>query len=133
MADLAVPTLPMRDINVTAETYRQLGFRVVHRYEGEVPYLILRRGEIELHFFGMADLDPASSYGGCYVRTEDVDRLYAEFAAAKVGTLHPISLRPWGLREFALIDPDGNLLRVGAARAEPEADLMLTRPLKPAG
>lgn len=128
MAESAVPTMPMRDINETAETYQKLGFRIVHRYDGEVPYLIVRRGEIEIHFFGLEGLDPAESYGGCYVRTDDVDEVFRAFAAARVGTLHPISLKPWGLREFALIDPNGNLLRVGATVADPDADLVLSRP-----
>jgi hypothetical protein len=26
--------------------------------------------------------------------------------------------KPWGLREFALVDPDGNLVRIGQVMAQ---------------
>lgn len=115
MADVAIPTLPMRDLAKTIAFYKALGFKVVHVHDGELPYVILARGVVELHFFGMPDLDPERSYGGCYIRADDIDTWYASFEEAAVGTLHPIDQKPWGLREFALIDLDGNLIRVGGA------------------
>ncbi|NWH07596.1 MAG: VOC family protein [Alphaproteobacteria bacterium] len=115
MADIAIPTLPMRDLAKTIAFYKALGFKVVHVHDGELPYVILARGAVELHFFGMPDLDPESSYGGCYVRADDIDTWFKSFEEAAVGTLHPIDQKPWGLREFALIDLDGNLIRVGGA------------------
>lgn len=56
---------------------------------------------------------------GAYLRAEDVDALGAEWAAAGlpaegIPRLVPAGDKPWGMRELALIDPDGNLIRAGA-------------------
>jgi hypothetical protein len=68
--------------------------------------------------FRLAELDPATSYSGCYIRTLAVEALYAAFARAELSNtgiprVDPIATKLWGLREFALVDHDGNLLRVG--------------------
>jgi hypothetical protein len=41
--------------------------------------------------------------------------VFAAWSEAEVdGRLHPPDSTPYGLREMAYIDPDGNLLRVGS-------------------
>jgi catechol 2,3-dioxygenase-like lactoylglutathione lyase family enzyme len=115
--DLAIPTLPSRSLPATIAFYAKLGF------DGEIlgagdSYAILTRGDLELHFFAHPDLVPAESHAGCYLRVLDVDRLHAAFAKAAL-PLHGIPRmdalgdKPWGMREFAIVDPDGNLLRIG--------------------
>jgi hypothetical protein len=47
-----------------------------------------------------------------------VDALYAEChdsGLSRSGTtrLSPVENSPWGMREFVITDPDGNLVRVG--------------------
>jgi hypothetical protein len=94
-------------------------------------YSILEREDVELHFFAQPDLDPATTAGMAYIRVADVDRLYAEVRAAGFEVLSAAVLRerwdkgaslerittvedkPWGLREFSLLDIDNNLLRIG--------------------
>jgi catechol 2,3-dioxygenase-like lactoylglutathione lyase family enzyme len=117
-AEQVAPILPSRSFEATARFYEALGFAVVSQYQPPDAYLILRRGEIELHFFPHFDLDPAASYAGCYIRVQDVETWFE--AAQGVGLpragiprLLPLQDRPWGMREFAVIDPDGSLLRVG--------------------
>jgi uncharacterized glyoxalase superfamily protein PhnB len=44
---------------------------------------------------------------------EDAEALYSEFAAFGLVNLHPIEEKPWGMKEFAIIDPHGNLIRIG--------------------
>ena len=114
------PILPSRDLDATAAFYAPLGFSVAARYPEPEAYLILRRGGIELHFVVVPDLDPATSCAGAYVRLQHVDPLYEEFARVVHWSpprprLHPPADKPWGMREFAMIDPDGSLLRFGAA------------------
>ena len=115
--DVAIPILPSRSIAATVAFYRRLGF-AGGAHEADARYAILDRGPVELHFFAHEDLVPADSFAGCYVRVTDVEAWYRAFAAARLPTtgiprLEPPADRPWGLREFALVDPDGNLLRVG--------------------
>lgn len=107
----AVPILPSLDIARTRAFYEErLGFAARH-YEEE-NYLILRRSEIELHFWLTDDvkLPPVSS---AYVRGRDVPGLHADFARRGTPKLSGITARPWGMTEFYVWDPDGNLLRFG--------------------
>lgn len=113
--DIAIPTLPSRSLPATLAFYARLGF------EGEViggQYAILTRGSVELHFFAHPDLIPAESHAGCYVRVQDVDAIYLDFGAARLSRhgiprMDGLEDKPWGMREFAIVDEDGNLLRIG--------------------
>jgi catechol 2,3-dioxygenase-like lactoylglutathione lyase family enzyme len=117
-AGSVAPILPARDFERTARFYERLGFTVVSQYQAPDAYLILRQARIELHFFPHFDLDPASSYAGCYIRVAEVGAWFESARAARlpeagIPRLVPLSDRPWGMREFAIIDPDGSLLRIG--------------------
>lgn len=114
MTDTAIPTLPARDMDATLAFFDRLGFRLVARY-GEYggAYAILARADLELHFFEHGAIDPKQNYAGCYIRVEDVDGLYAELVANGVPIPHGPDDKPWGMREFAVLDPCGNLLRIG--------------------
>lgn len=114
--DLAIPILPSRSLENTVAFYRRLGF------DGEIHafgnYAILRRGTIEIHFFTHRELQPAESHAGCYLRVADADALHRDFAKASlpargIPRQDPIENKPWGMREFAIVDPDGNLIRIG--------------------
>ena len=115
--DLAIPTLPSRSPEATVEFYKRLGFEGgLHEYNNE--YVILRRGSIELHFFKHQELDPAESSAGCYLRVQDVQDLYSSCRFAQlppkgIPRMEALEDKPWGLREFAVVDIDGNLLRIG--------------------
>ena len=117
--DLAIPTLPTRSVQDTLAFYERLGF--AGQLWGE-PYFyaILTRGTLELHFFTHQELRPAESHAGCYLRVADVESIYRAFALAglpRKGIPRQDALedKPWGMREFAIVDPDGNLLRIGQA------------------
>jgi hypothetical protein len=114
--DMAIPILPSRSLTDTLAFFRRLGF------DGEIhgvgDYAILRRGTVELHFFSHRELRPAESHAGCYIRVEDVESLYRAFSTAElprngIPRQDALEDKPWGLREFAIVDPDGNLLRIG--------------------
>ena len=116
-ADLAIPTLPARDMPATLDFYRQLGFDA-EVVSPDGAYAIADRGSLELHFFAHPLLQPEQSAFGAYLRVQDVDALYLAWAEVGLPTqgiprLMPLEDKPWGMREFALIDLDGSLLRVG--------------------
>ena len=109
------PKLPMRDIAITKEFYlNKLGFNKVGNidYDG---YLMLEKDNIQIHFFEFKDLDPKENYGQVYIRTNDIDNLYHSFVNNKVPihTNGPLTIKPWGQKEFVLLDPDNNLLTFG--------------------
>jgi catechol 2,3-dioxygenase-like lactoylglutathione lyase family enzyme len=107
------PKLPMRDKAVTQDYYtRFLGFEVVGDYPD---YLMLEREGIEIHFFAFAALDPLENYGQVYIRVSHIDQLYKELLDKKTA-IHPngpLQQKPWGQKEFSLLDPDHNLLTFG--------------------
>ena len=115
--DLAIPTLPCRSMQATTDFYLNLGFEGgTHAFNRD--YAIFHRGSIELHFFAHIELIPESSSAGCYIRVQDVDSLYQACLRSKLPNvgqprIDPLENKPWGLREFAVVDPDGNLLRIG--------------------
>lgn len=109
------PKLPMKNLAATKDFYtNKLGFTLIADY-GE--YLIVRRDNIEIHFFAFAELDPLTNYGQVYIRTDDIESLYA--ALLKNGTeIHPngqLETKPWAQKEFSLLDSDHNLLTFGQA------------------
>jgi hypothetical protein len=109
------PKLPMRDKSATKNYYiNQLGFTQVGTTEYE-EYLMVKKDNIEIHFFKYKDLDQKENYGGVYIRTDNIEELYKELIDRKV-TIHPngpLQTKPWGQKEFALLDPDNNLLTFG--------------------
>jgi catechol 2,3-dioxygenase-like lactoylglutathione lyase family enzyme len=109
------PKLPMRNKAVTKDFYiNKLGFQVYgsNDYDG---YLMVFKDKVQIHFFEFKDLDPNENYGQVYIRTNDIDQLYQTLADNHVA-IHPngqLATKPWGKREFALLDPDNNLLTFG--------------------
>lgn len=109
-----IPILASRDIGETVAFYERLGFAVRGLYEDFGPaYLIVRRDDVELHFVHSPEADPHESHGGCYLRLADAQAVYDEWAAQGVPDLHAPKDTPWGMREFFIVDPSGNLLRIG--------------------
>lgn len=110
------PKLPMRNNAVTTEYYHQLGFQPVGSvdYKG---YLMLRKDRIQLHFFEFKELDPAENYGQVYIRTDNIDGLYQDMLdkGLPIHPAGPLQTKPWGQREFSMLDPDNNLLTFGQA------------------
>jgi len=107
------PKLPMRDKNATKDFYiDKLKFSEIADY-GD--YLLIKKDNIEIHFFEFKDLDPKENYGQVYIRTNDIDKLYQMLLDNKV-SIHPngpLEIKPWRQKEFALLDPDSNLLTFG--------------------
>ena len=109
------PKLPMRDKAATKDFYiDKLGFKQSGSvdYDG---YLMIEKDKIQIHFFEFKELDPKENYGQVYIRTNDIERLYRSIMDNKIN-IHPaghLQSKPWGQIEFALLDPDNNLLTFG--------------------
>lgn len=103
----------MRSKHATLSFYvDRLSFVAVADY-GD--YLMLRKDGIEIHFFAHPDIDPHLNDGQVYIRVTDIDTLYDDLRNQGVA-IHPngaLENKPWGQREFALLDPDHNLLTFG--------------------
>ena len=110
-----IPKLPMRDKILTKEFYlNQLSFELISDY-GD--YILLKKDQIEIHFFEFKSLDPLENYGQVYIRVIDIDILYKSLLDKSIA-IHPnghLEVKPWRQKEFSLLDPDHNLLTFGQA------------------
>ncbi|MDX2249157.1 MAG: VOC family protein [Bacteroidia bacterium] len=109
------PKLPMRNKKVTREYYlNALDFEEWGNADFE-GYLMLQKDNIQLHFFEFKELDPKENYGQVYIRTDDIEAYY-QLLLDKKTAIHPhapLQIKPWGQKEFSVIDPDNNLLTFG--------------------
>ncbi len=100
------------DIDKTEAFYTEkLGFQCQANYSN---YLIVARDEIILHFSQLDMGNPATTMTQCYCYVSDVDALHAEYN--EQGVLHPngpLEDKPWGTRQFTILDDDGNALVFG--------------------
>ena len=136
--ELTIPLLPCPSIDEIASFYEMLGFEVTYRQTRPNPHVALRREDINLHFFGMDDFDPAGSYGSCLVIVPDTGPLFEAFAAG-MRAVHgkllvsgiPRMTRPRVRNDrysgFTVVDPGGNWIRINKAAREPEATTKLAR------
>jgi catechol 2,3-dioxygenase-like lactoylglutathione lyase family enzyme len=113
MTDVITANLPARNFDETARFYERLGFQIGFQDED---WMILSRGSLEIEFFPHPELEPHTSWFSACVRVADVDRLYRDWSSAGLPD-HGIPRmtapldEPWGFRMFALVDPNGSLLR----------------------
>ena len=109
------PKLPMRDKKITREFYiNKLGFKEFGSADFK-GYLMLEKDQIQIHFFDFKELDPKENYGQVYIRTDSIDSFYQSLIACKT-SIHPngkLEIKPWGQKEFSVLDPDNNLLTFG--------------------
>ena len=107
------PKLPMRDKVLTKNYYiNLLHFNLLEEYDD---YLLVGKDTIEIHFFKYKNLDPKENYGQVYIRTNAIDSLYQQLLEQKI-EIYPngdLQNKPWGQKEFSLLDPDHNLLTFG--------------------
>jgi hypothetical protein len=108
-----IPKLPMRNKMLTKDFYlNQLAFELISDF-GD--YILLKKDKIEIHFFEFKSLDPLENYGQVYIRVVDIDKLYKTLLDNGIA-IHPnghLEVKPWGQKEFSLLDPDNNLLTYG--------------------
>ena len=100
------PKLPMRNKAITKDFYLNvLGFENFGSadYDG---YLMVRKDNIEIHFFEFKELDPEENYGQVYIRTDDIDAWY-QFALSKklnIPKAGHLETKPWRQKEFSFIN-----------------------------
>jgi catechol 2,3-dioxygenase-like lactoylglutathione lyase family enzyme len=127
------PALPSRDVPRSIEFYRDtLGFEIAHSDDG---FAVLLRDAATINIWGATDeswreslnaAEPVASgaesfiagTASCRIEITGVDDFYEHCEKARI--VHPngrIADQDWGTREFAILDPDGNLVSFYEARA----------------
>jgi len=113
MVERVTANLPARDFEETARFYEALGFSVDFRDTG---WMILSCGPLEIEFFLYPELKPSESWFSACVRVDNVDGLYSAWSSFRlpekgIPRMTKPKDEPWGFRAFALVDPNGSLLR----------------------
>lgn len=105
----ATPVLASLDIARSVDFFcTKLGFTAMRAEPGV--YGIISRDGVQIHFWACADRSIAESTS-CRVRVQGIEPLYAQ--VEPLGIVHPhapLAAKPWGTREFGILDPDGNLV-----------------------
>lgn len=105
----ASPVLASLDLERTVAFYRaKLGFEQVYLVPGT--WGIVARDGVRIHFWPCPDRAIAESTS-CRVDVTGIDELFRELDAQ--GVVHPnarLADKPWGTREFGILDGDGNLI-----------------------
>ena len=107
-----IPVLASLDIKRTVEFYKaKLGFdRVGYLDEN---YAVIGRDKFVVHFW-KCNNKTIPENTSCYVDVKEIDTLYEELSAFNV--IHPngkLEDKAYGMREFAILDLDGNLIKFG--------------------
>lgn len=104
----SIPVLAALDLKETIAFYlEKLGFTgsfIVDNYGG------VSRDAVIIHFWLCPDAHIAKNTS-CRVQVKDVNALYEQYQ--KQNLIHPngkIANQPWGNREFAILDNNGNLI-----------------------
>jgi uncharacterized glyoxalase superfamily protein PhnB len=96
--------------------YRDVfGFTEDFRY-GD--YAGISRGELHLHLTGSSVHDRPVGGGSVYVFCDEVDTFYADLKRKGARVKDEPKDYPYGMRDFAVMDPDGNLLSFGCESKE---------------
>ena len=115
------PNLVVRDIDASTAFYRDvLGFPVHMTVPEEAPFVFvwLQIGDVNIFLNDqktVGEIDPhmgARPIGGSftiYIRVTGVDAIW-ERVSGRAKVADPISTKPYGMREFAVEDPDGYLI-----------------------
>ena len=103
----AIPKLASLDIERSLVFFERLGFT----RRGSYPdYGIVERDGVQLHFW-LCDDARIPRETACRIAVEGIEPLFAAYSG--LGVIHPngsLALKPWGVWEFSVLDPDGNLV-----------------------
>ena len=108
------PVVPVRNLHDALDRYRKLGF-TVRAYGHGTGYGYAQRGSVSIHVSEWDQHDPKRTGSVVYLYVTDADAVRDEWLAAGVdGRMGEAFDAEYGLREFAYVDPDGTLHRVGS-------------------
>lgn len=110
----AIPKLASLDIEESLTFFERLGFsRKVARSE----YGVAERDGVAIHFWRCKDARiPLET--GCRITVAGIDELFETYS--RLGVIHPngqLETKPWGQREFSILDKHGNLITFQQAAA----------------
>jgi hypothetical protein len=108
------PRFVVHDMERALAFYGQLGFQTTYQDE---TFAIIERDGIDLHL--NYSPDPPKGHSVCWIGVTNIEALYEQYMPTNT-IQSPLEAKPWGLKEFFIRDPFGNLLLF--AERIPEVD-----------
>ena len=109
------PELPVKNLHQALSHYeRQLGFEVVMTMPAG-DYAIVERDRVAVHLFESASTDAP---GSIHIFAQGLDDLHAELLARGAQLTQSIVRKPWGTRDFRVVDSSGNVIKFTEPLAE---------------
>lgn len=109
MLEKIMPELPLDDVPGGIAWYRDIVGFTVNYQQHDIG--VMDRDEVRILL--IARTGQHKGIGSCYVYVADANALHAELVAKNANVQgEPVS-RPWGLREFVVLDPEGNRITFG--------------------
>ncbi|GLR86487.1 bleomycin resistance protein [Bradyrhizobium iriomotense] len=110
----AATVFAVADMARSVAYYRDmLGFDVTFQYGEPTFYTCLCRDDVALHLNASTNTKRLPGHGGLCVFVRDVDGVYAEFVGRGVRPVSQPQNYDYGMRDFDVLDPDGNQLTFG--------------------
>lgn len=109
--DTVTPRLPVSDMEVALAFYcDQLGFQIGWKWGNPATHVNVCRDSVSLDLI----LTPPGRRGPAmaYIQLSGVDSYFAELKEREVPADEPEN-RPYGMRDFEVVDPNGNRLAFG--------------------
>ena len=108
LADVT-PILAVRGMDEAANFYEAAGFNVDRYDDG---YAFVEYADASVFDLGVEQVDPSTNRGSCYMIVTDPDSWHQRLSDAGL-PVSAIEDQTHGMREFTLVDPSGNRLRIG--------------------
>ena len=101
----------VRDMKVALEFYTvKLGFQVA--FKNNDVFVIVSRDGVEISL-ALDRSGARAGKGGCYLKVKAIEAIYEELTGNGVEMTHPLKTESYRMKEFMIIDPDGNTLNFG--------------------
>ena len=107
---VSTPIFRVKDASSSSSFYQRLGFEVIPYDESYS--IVTDQGQELVH---LQAVPPGVEYPGpavAFLNVDDVDGYHRKWAAAGASVTE-VEDREWGMREFSVEDPSGNVMRVG--------------------
>src|ERR1700761_3766711 len=110
----AATVFVVADIAESIEHYRDaLGFTITFEYGDPTFYVCLSRDQVALHLIAAGKTTRLPGQSAICIFVKDVDAVHAELKERGARILKPPQNYDYGMRDFDLLDLDGNSLTFG--------------------
>ena len=116
----AATVFVVSDIAQSTEHYRDaLGFAVTFQYGNPTFYVCLCRDEVAVHLIAARQTKRLPGNGAICIFVKDVDAVHAELVGRGAKVVKPPQNYDYGMRDFDVVDLDGNHLTFGMGSPSP--------------